>query len=334
MNKNTFRAVVIEKNTTGAFSQSIKQKKIVDLPLNDLLIKVSYSSLNYKDALSFSGNRGVSKNYPHTPGIDAVGIVKKSSVSQFNVGDKVIVSGYDLGMNTAGGFGEYIRVPKEWVCQLPTGLQSLESMIIGTAGLTAGLCVELIIKKYDISGKKVVVSGATGGVGTIAIKLLNMMGADVTAITSSIDSKEYLMMIGADEVISVSELLNSTKKPLSRSTWSFAIDVVGGSILSALIVSMKYGGIIACCGNVSNPNFDANVYPFILRANQLVGIDSAETSIDKKSKIWKLFGSDWKLNDLELLHKTVLIDELFPEIEKMLEGEQIGRIVLKHGKSK
>ena len=211
MNKNTFRAVVIEKNTTGAFSQSIKQKKIVDLPLNDLLIKVSYSSLNYKDALSCSGNRGVSKNYPHTPGIDAVGIVKKSSVSQFNVGDKVIVSGYDLGMNTAGGFGEYIRVPKEWVCHLPTGLQSLESMIIGTAGLTAGLCVEMIIKKNDISGKKVVVSGATGGVGTIAIKLLNMMGADVTAITSSIDSKEYLMMIGANEVISVVNFLIQRK---------------------------------------------------------------------------------------------------------------------------
>ena len=142
------------------------------------------------------------------------------------------------------------------------------------------------------------------------------------------------MMIGANEVVSVSELLDSTKKPLSKSTWSFAIDVVGGSILSALIVSMKYGGIIACCGNVSSPNFDANVYPFILRANQLVGIDSAETSINKKSKIWKLFGSDWKLNNLKSLHKTVLIDELFPEIKKMLNGEQIGRIVLKHGKSK
>jgi acrylyl-CoA reductase (NADPH) len=334
MNKNTFRAVVIEKDRTGAFSQGIKQKKIVDLPVNDLLIKVSYSSLNYKDALSFSGNRGVSKNYPHTPGIDAVGIVKNSSVSQFNVGDKVIVSGYDLGMNTAGGFGEYIRVPKEWVCHLPTGLQSLESMIIGTAGLTAGLCIEMIIRKNDISGKKVVVSGATGGVGTIAIKLLNMMGADVTAITSSIESKEYLMMIGANEVISVNELLDSTKKPLSKSIWSFAIDVAGGSILSALIVSMKYGGVVACCGNVSNPNFDTNVYPFILRANQLVGIDSAETSIDKKSKIWKLFGSDWKLKNLESLHKIVLIDELFYEIEKMLKGEQIGRIVLKHGKSR
>ena len=138
---------MIEKNKKGSFSQSIKQRKIVDLPINDLLIKVSHSSLNYKDALSFSGNRGVSKNYPHTPGIDAVGIVKKSSVSQFKVGDKVIVSGYDLGMNTAGGFGEYIRVPKEWVCRLPKGLQSLESMILGTAGLTAGLCIEMIRKK-------------------------------------------------------------------------------------------------------------------------------------------------------------------------------------------
>jgi acrylyl-CoA reductase (NADPH) len=331
INKKIFRAVIVEEDVAGLFSQSIKNKKVVDLPLNDLLIKVSYSSLNYKDALSFSGNKGVSKNYPHTPGIDAVGIIEKASVSQFDIGDRVIVSGYDLGMNTSGGFGEYIRVPKEWVCHLPKGLQSLESMIIGTAGLTAGLCVDLFIKNNSIEGKKAIVSGATGGVGTIAIKLLTKMGVDVTAITSNLDSKEYLMMIGASEVISVSEFLDSIKKPLNKSTWDFAIDVVGGPILSALIISMKYGGIIACCGNVGSAKFEANVYPFILRANQLVGIDSAEASIDKKSKIWELFGSDWKLSNLDSLHKIVVIEEIFAEVDMILNGKQIGRVVIKHG---
>ena len=331
INKKTFRALVVEEDALGSFIQIIKNKKVCDLPSNDLLIKVSFSSLNYKDALSFSGNKGISKSYPHTPGIDAVGIVEKTSVSQFNIGDKVIVSGYDLGMNTPGGFGEYIQVPKTWVCHLPNGLDSLESMIIGTAGLTAGLCVDLLKKNTNIEGKRVVVSGATGGVGTIAIKLLTMLGAEVTAITSNLDSKEHLIMLGVREVILVTEFHNSIQKPLNKGTWDFAIDVVGSTILSGLIMSMKYGGIIACCGNVGGANFDANVYPFILRANQLVGIDSAETSIDKKSKIWKLFGSDWKLSNLESLHKIVLIDEVFAEVDKILNGEQIGRVVIKHG---
>ena len=172
--QNLFKSLVIEENPDGSFSSSIKKKSVEDLPVGELLIKVSYSSLNYKDALSASGNKGVTKSYPHTPGIDAVGIVEHSETEKFKIGDEVIVSGFDLGMNTSGGFGQYIRVPNKWACHLPTGLSALDSMAIGTAGLTAGLCAYELKKLNAIEGRQAVITGATGGVGTFAIKILSL----------------------------------------------------------------------------------------------------------------------------------------------------------------
>ena len=328
--QNLFTSLVIEENTDGSFSSSIKKKSVEDLPIGELLIKVSYSSLNYKDALSVSGNKGVTKSYPHTPGIDAVGIVEYSETEKFKIGDEVIVSGFDLGMNTSGGFGQYIRVPKKWACHLPSGLNALDSMAIGTAGLTAGLCAYELKKLNGIQGKKAVISGATGGVGTFAIKILSILGAEITAITSKKDCEGFLKSIGADEITLIDDFLNSVRKPMNRGIWDIAIDVVGGDILSGLIPSMKYGGTIACCGNVAGPNFEASVYPYILRANRLIGIDSAESSLDKKEKIWNLFGKEWKMHDLQNLFKTVSINEIIPEINKILSGNQIGRVVLSH----
>ena len=200
--QNLFTSLVIEENTDGSFSSSIKKKSVEDLPIGELLIKVSYSSLNYKDALSVSGNKGVTKSYPHTPGIDAVGIVEYSETEKFKIGDEVIVSGFDLGMNTSGGFGQYIRVPKKWACHLPNGLNALDSMAIGTAGLTAGLCAYELKKLNGIQGKKAVISGATGGVGTFAIKILSILGAEITAITSKKDCEGFLKSLGAHTIIS------------------------------------------------------------------------------------------------------------------------------------
>ena len=164
-----FNAITVEEKKSGEFFQSIKEKNIYHLPEGDLLIRVKYSSLNYKDSLSYSGNKGVTKKYPHTPGIDAMGVIEVSKTKKFNEGDKVIVTGYDLGMNTPGGFGEYISVPKSWVTLLPNNLDDNESMILGTAGITAGLCINAIIEKHKIKGKKAVVTGSTGGVGSIAV---------------------------------------------------------------------------------------------------------------------------------------------------------------------
>ena len=205
----------------------------------------------------------------------------------------MIVTGYDLGMDTAGGFGQYIRVPSSWVCHLPKNLTAKESMAIGTAGLTAGLCITKLKKLNGINGKNAVVTGATGGVGSFAIKLLKLLGANVTAITTKLNEERFLKMIGADEIISKKKFIISVRKPMGKGIWDIAVDTVGGDILSNLIPSMKYGGVITCCGNVAGPSFNATVYPFILRANHLVGIDSAETPISIKSDIWNKFSSQW-----------------------------------------
>ncbi len=330
MNNKIFNALIIEENGDGTFSQNIKLKKINELPDGDLLIRVKYSSLNYKDALSFSGNKGVTKYYPHTPGIDAIGVIDHSTTSEFMKGEKVIVTGYDMGMNTSGGFGEYIRVPKEWATSLPEKLTSLDSMIIGTAGLTAGLCIQALERMDGILGKKAVVTGSSGGVGCMAVKLFSKLGADVTAITGKKEEVEFLKSIGAKKIIYRDDFLNSVRKPMCKGQWDIAIDVAGGDILSGLISSMTYGGAITCCGLVASPNFDTTVFPFILRGNSLIGIDSGEIPIKEKTNIWEKFASDWKLDDLSRLHKTVDMYGLIDEIKKILKGKQVGRIVLKH----
>ena len=326
----TFNAITVEQKKSGEFFQSIKERNIYHLPDGDLLIRVKYSSLNYKDSLSYSGNKGVTKKYPHTPGIDAMGVIEVSKTNKFNEGDKVIVTGYDLGMNTPGGFGEYISVPKEWVTLLPDKLGDNESMILGTAGITAGLCIKTILKKHKINGKKAVVTGSTGGVGCIAVMLLTKLGAKVTAITGKINSKDFLLSIGAKEVLLRNDYLSSVKKPMSKGSWDIAVDVAGGEMLAGIISSMKYGGTITCCGLVDSPSFTSSVFPFILRGISLVGIDSAEVAINKKAEIWCNFANQWKLDAIQNVSKIVDMYGMMDEIKTIHEGRQVGRVVLKH----
>lgn len=329
LNEKFFNSIIIEEKN-GKFSQNIKKKKISELPVGDLLIKVKYSSLNYKDALSFCGNKGVTKYYPHTPGIDAMGIIEYSRSEKFKPGDKVLVTGFDLGMNTPGGFGEYISVSEDWTTFLPDNLRPRDSMVLGTAGITAGLCINSLQYKHPIKGQKAIVTGATGGVGCIAVNLLAKLGADVTAITGKEDSKEFLYSIGSNEVLLRNEFLESVRKPMGRGLWDIAVDVAGGGILSGLIASMRYGGTITCCGLVASSKFDTTVFPFILRANSLIGIDSGEATIYEKTKIWEKFAVEWKLDNLDSLHRIVDMEEMMDEIKKILNGKQVGRIVLKH----
>ena len=293
------------------------------------MVRVEYSSLNYKDALSASGVKGVTKNYPHTPGIDAAGIVEQSNQKTFPVGSSVIVTGFDLGMNTSGGFSEYIRIPSQWAVQCPNGLSTKESMMLGTAGLTAGLAVDSIKNTCDIKDAKVVVSGATGGVGSIGVNLLSHLGAEVTAISGKIDEKRFLKKLGATEIIERNHFIKATKLPLNKGMYNAALDVVGGSMLSSILSSMYRNGIITVCGNVGGPKFETTVFPFILRGNSLVGIDSANSPIDKRKMIWKHFSSDWKLDGLEKYSKIVDLENLIPEIKNILAGKQMGRIILK-----
>ena len=313
------------QETESGFSNSIESLSIADLEENDLLIKVSYSSLNYKDALSASGNKGVTRTYPHTPGIDAVGEVIKSNSSDFKDGDKIIVTGYDLGMNTYGGFGQYISIPATWAISLPNELSEAEAMSIGTAGLTAGLCVRKLLQN-DLTPDSgdVLVTGASGGVGSVAVMVLSKLGFKVTALTGKEDKTEYLESLGASSVIIRSDM-EEKGKPLQKGIYQGGVDTVGGNILSNFISQTSQRGAITCCGNVASDKLETSIFPFILRGVTLIGIDSAESLLEVKKEIWNNFSNDWKI-DLEKITKEVFLESLSDEVEKILKGNQVGRI--------
>ena len=328
---STFRALEASE-TEGKFSLKIVEKNVADLSEGDLLIKVDFSSLNYKDAMSASGMPGVTRNYPHTPGIDAVGKITESRVADFKEGDEVIVTGYDLGMNTSGGFGEYIRVPLNWAVHLPKGLTAKQSMSLGTAGLTAGLSIHALDSFREYAGlknTKSVVSGATGGVGSISVMLLSKLGSEVTAVTGKNDQSDFLHSIGATNILSREELAETARKPIGKSLWDVGVDVASGEILSLLLTSLSPGGAVACSGLVGGPSFESSIFPFILRGNALIGIDSVEIPLKDKEHIWEHFAHDWALEGLDKITKEVSLDNLEVEIESILSGNQVGRVLVK-----
>ena len=324
-----FKALV-SSESNKKYESKVQSRTIQDLPEGDVLIKVYFSSLNYKDALSAIGNKGVSRNYPHTPGIDAAGIIETSESKNFKVGEEVIVTGYDLGMNTSGGFSEYIRVPSEWVVKKPEGISLSESMALGTAGLTAGLCVrKLINHKLTPDSGKLFVTGATGGVGIVAMMLLSKLGFEVVAITGKLESQDMLKKYGASEVITREDLDQPLISPLQKSIYAGGIDAVGGNVLSNLICATSQRAAIACCGMVNGADLNTSVFPFILRGISLYGVDSAETELGIKEEVWNNFSSAWKLEDLENQIKEITLSDLPAEIDTILKGQQIGRIRVK-----
>ena len=328
---SNFRALEAS-DSEGKFDLSIVEKKVDDLPEGDLLVKVSYSSLNYKDAMSATGMPGVTRNYPHIPGIDAVGTVVNSEVSDFKEGDNVIVTGYDLGMNTSGGFGEYIRVPATWAIHLPKGLSEKQSMSLGTAGLTAGLSVHALdsFRKWGgFKEIKSIVTGSTGGVGSVSVMLLSKLGSEVTAVTGKDDQTDFLSSLGASNILSREELTEIARKPIGKSLWDVGIDVVSGEALSLLLTSLSPGGAVACSGLVGGPSFESSIFPFILRGNALIGIDSVEIALETKEHIWEHFSGDWSLDGLEAITKEVSLDNLEAEITSILNGNQVGRVLVK-----
>ena len=325
-----FKALQVSENAEGRFITQVVERNTADLPAGEVLIRVSYSSLNYKDALSASGNRGVTRNYPHTPGIDAAGTVAESSVAEFAPGDEVIVTGYDLGMNTAGGFGQYIRVPAAWVIKRPSGLSLREAMILGTAGLTAALCIDKLEQAGLEPGEApVLVTGATGGVGSIAVMLLARLGYKVAAVTGKADQAEFLQGLGASQVVERSALQAGVEKPLLKEQWAGAVDTVGGDILFNVVKSLQRGASAACCGLTAGVGFQASVLPFILRGVNLLGVDSVEIPLVVKASMWDKLSLQWKLPDLDTLVQEIALDELPAAIERILAGQQVGRILVR-----
>jgi putative YhdH/YhfP family quinone oxidoreductase len=294
-----------------------------------VLIRVHFSSLNYKDGLSCIGNPGVTRNYPHTPGIDASGEVTESLDSRFKEGDSVIVTGYDLGMNTSGGFGEYIRVPADWVVPLPEGMTFKEASIYGVAGFTAALSVDAL-QKYGVNPEQgeIVVTGSTGGVGSVSVALLSLLGYTVVASTGKKEESEFLQRLGASEIISREEVNDESKKPLLRERWAGAVDTVGGTTLAALLKAAKRGGAVAATGLVASSELSTTVFPFILRGVSLLGIDSGFTPTKLRLEIWNKLAGIWKIPQLEQLTIDCTLEELDPEIDKILAGGQRGRVVV------
>ena len=327
--KNHFKALLVREEKEG-FTPNIENISTLDLPKNDLLIKVKYSSVNYKDALSASGNKGVTRKFPHIPGIDAAGEVVLSASNQFNLGDKVLVTGYDLGMNTWGGFSEYISVPASWAVKLPQGLSLFDSMAYGTAGLTAGLSVyHLLTNNISPESGRIVVSGATGGVGSVAISILSKLGFEVLAISGK-DQKTYLTsVLGANEVISRVEFVEKyDTKAIAKEEFAGGIDTVGGEILSGILKSSNYNASVTCCGNVAGAKLETTIFPFILRGIKLIGIDSVKLPIEQKEKIWKLLANEWKSENLNELVKEVSLNQLPDLFQHLIDGGAKGRYVV------
>ncbi len=330
MQDNSFQALVVTETEDQRYLREIGKRRISDLPEGEVLVRVRYSSLNYKDVLSATGNKGVTKTYPHTPGIDAAGVVEASLSPDFQPGDEVIVTSYDLGMNTPGGFGQYIRVPAAWVLKRPEGLSLRESMIYGTAGFTGALSVFRLME-YGVRPEqgKVLVSGATGGVGSIAVSLLALEGYAVTAASGRPETADYLKELGAHEVISAQEATDTGSRPLLAARWAGAVDTVGGPLLVTTIRSVQYGGGVTCCGNAASPDLPLTVYPFILRGVTLMGIDSQNCPMPRRRQVWEKIATVWKLPHLEKLTTEIPLDRLEAQIELILSRRHQGRTIVR-----
>jgi acrylyl-CoA reductase (NADPH) len=322
------RAFVVDRIGETVHGE-VQEVALSRLPAGDVLIRVSHSSLNYKDAMAATGHRGIVKSFPHIPGIDAAGIVAESSDPRFRPGDEVIATGRAIGVEQWGGWSEYVRVPAHWVQPMPAGLTRREAMILGTAGFTAAQCIAAIVERDIIPEQgDVLVTGATGGVGSIAVQILSQLGYSVVAVTGKDSQRGWLMELGASDVLLRSEFIDSSTKPLLTDRWAAGVDTVGGQTLSTLIRSTEHRGCVAACGVVGGGDLPLTVYPFILRGVTLAGIDSAWCPDDRRAEIWKRLGSDWKPRGLDKLGQDVPLADVWATVQLMLAGQTMGRWVV------
>ena len=321
---------VVKVNSENKFSGAYEEINKPEIQDKEVLIKTHYSSLNYKDALAATGVKGVVKEYPFIPGIDVAGEVMESNSEYFSVGDLVLATGYKLGMSVNGGFGQLVALPSNWIVKLPDGLSLLSAMEIGTAGLTAAASVKKLLDNEISLDKPVLVSGVTGGVGSIAVKLLQHLDIEVHGISGKSSDDEIIKSLNLTKLISRSEFMDEPTKPLNKALYAGAIDTVGGEMLAKMISKIELEGSVSCCGNVGGMNFTSSVFPFILRGISLFGIDSAESKIELKKELWERLATDWKL-DLSKNSRVISIEKIDEYIVKILDGSHSGRTVIKHG---
>lgn len=329
--ENYFKAFQVSEQADGTPKWEIVSKHLSELPCNEVLIKVSFAGLNYKDALCAYIHKGITKNYPHTPGIDASGIVVSDKSGLFSIGDEVLVTSYDLGMNTSGGFAEYISVPSTWVIKLPKSISLADAMILGTAGLTAGMSIYqmLLNNQARLSSFPILVTGASGGVGSFAVAMLHKAGFKVIASTGKKESHEYLTSLGANSIIDREAVNCPPEKPILKPMWGGAIDTVGGNTLVTCLKGCQIHGNIAACGNVSDNSFTSTIYPFIIRGVNLLGIESATFPMETRKEVWKLIASDWLPDNLAAMATFIRLEELETYIPLIKEGKTQGRVVVR-----
>lgn len=323
-----FKALIVDKNDD--FTVDINCLTVEDLPEADVLIKVAYSSVNYKDSLATIPNGNIVKNYPFVPGIDLSGIVVSSDDPKFKIGDEVIATSYDIGVSHFGGYSEYARIPGKWIVPLPAGLSLKDAMIIGTAGFTAGLSVYHLLENDSSPEKgKALVTGATGGVGSFGVAILSKLGYEVEASTGKKSEHHYLKQIGASSILDRDDVFDGKLRALGKQNWAVAIDSVGGEPLAAILSQMQYGGSVAASGLTASTNLPTTVFPFILRAVNLLGIDSVFCPMETRKKVWHLLATDFKPDNLDqFIQEEVTLEELPAIFPKLLAGKARGRNIV------
>lgn len=325
-----FRALMVNKSDDD-FSLEVKRISIEDLPEGQVTIKTAYSSVNFKDGLASIPNGKIVRSYPFIPGIDLAGTVISSTDPRFKEGDEVIATSYEIGVSHYGGYSEYARIPAEWVVPLPKGLTLKEAMVYGTAGFTAALSV-MRLEENGLSPEKgkVLVTGATGGVGSIAVSILAMRGYDVTASTGKQSEHEYLKQIGAKEIISREDVTGDKFRPLDKQLWAGAVDPVGGKTLASILSKTSYNGSVAVSGLTGGTDVAATVFPFILRGINLLGIDSVYCPMEKRLSVWEKMAGDYKPEDLSsAINAEVSLEDLPDYLAAILKGEVRGRTLVK-----
>ncbi len=324
-----FPCYLVRKDADGRVAADIESIAASDLPAGDVLIRVAYSSLNYKDGLAAQGHPGVVRSLPHVPGVDCSGTVVESGSPNFHPGDEVLVTGYEFGAGHWGGFAAYARVPADWIVPLPHGFTLRDAMIYGTAGFTAAQCVTAIVDRgIEPANGPVVVTGATGGVGCLAVAILAKIGYEVEAVTGKPEQHDWLRNLGATKLLDRNDVLDTSTRPLLSARWAAAVDTVGGQPLATILRSLHHRGCVAACGLVAGTDLNTTVYPFILRGATLAGIDSAKCPRRERLEMWEKLSGPWHISQLNDIADEITLDELPDRVAKILAGKIVGRVII------
>jgi acrylyl-CoA reductase (NADPH) len=325
---DNFAALVLSESD-GKVGKEIQKLTISDLPEGDVLVRVEYSDVNYKDGMVVNGIGGLVRTYPHVPGIDFAGVVEESSHPRYVMGDKVVLTGWRVGEAHWGGYAQKARVNGDWLVPLPEGLSTKQAMAVGTAGLTSMLCI-MALEDHGLtaSGGPVLVTGAAGGVGSIAVSILARLGYEVGASTGREAQHEYLKSLGATTIVARSDLSEPNKRPLESETWAGAIDTVGSTTLARVLAQVKYGGSVAACGLAGGPKLEVTVLPFLLRGVNLLGIESVMQPFENRVRVWDRVASDLPHDKLEEMTEVIGLSGVAEAASSILSGQVRGRLLV------